>query len=185
MPERNFEYTIVRSRRKSVAIRIQPDGAVQVLCPLYVSAERIDMLVRSKAGWIEEKRRACQSKPPVIPFTAEELAALSQQAKKLLPPRVAYYAAQIGVTYGQIAVRHQKTRWGSCSGKGNLNFNCLLMLVPPHVRDYVIVHELCHLKQMNHSPKFWGEVEQILPHYHTAKQWLKENGESLIRRLPS
>ena len=90
----------------------------------------------------------------------------------------------MGVTYGKITIRHQKTRWGSCSGTGNLNFNCLLMLVPEQVLDYVVVHELCHRKEMNHSPRFWKEVEAIFPEYREARKWLKDHGGSLICLLP-
>ncbi|HAN50208.1 MAG TPA: metal-dependent hydrolase, partial [Lachnospiraceae bacterium] len=86
----------------------------------------------------------------------------------------------MGVDYGRITIRHQKTRWGSCSGKGNLNFNCLLMLTPPEVQEYVIVHELCHRKEMNHSYRFWAEVEDVLPDYRVQEQWLKTNGGALI-----
>ena len=89
-----------------------------------------------------------------------------------------------GVSFGRITIRAQKSRWGSCSAQGNLNFNCLLMLAPPEVLDSVVAHELCHLKQMNHSFKFWAEVEKIVPDYRSAKQWLKNCGPALIRRLP-
>ena len=154
MQKHNFVYTIVRSRRKSVAIRIKADGTVSVLCPLYLSAARIEEIVRSKAAWIEEKLRARENLLPVVPFSQEEIRTLTLQAQKELPPRIAHWAAQMGVHYECVTIRHQKTRWGSCSGKGNLNFNCLLMLSPPEVRDYIIVHELCHLKEMNHSFKF-------------------------------
>ncbi len=90
----------------------------------------------------------------------------------------------MGVSYGRITIRSQRTRWGSCSSKGNLNFNCLLLLCPEAVQDYVVVHELCHRKELNHSPKFWAEVERICPDYKTHRKWLKENGSSLIGRLP-
>ena len=78
-----------------------------------------------------------------------------------------------------------RTGWGSCSGKGNLNFNCLLMLAPPAVQDYVVVHELCHRKEMNHSPAFWAEVAGVLPDYASHRRWLRENGNGLIAALPS
>lgn len=185
MQDLSFPYTIIRSRRKTIAIRITREGAVHVLCPQFASKNRIDEIVHSKQDWIEKKLHSLQTLPPVIPFTPEEISALKTQAQKNLSSLISYYAAQIGVSYGRVTVRSQKSRWGSCSAKGNLSFNCLLMLAPPEVIDYVIVHELCHLKQMNHSPKFWDEVEKIMPDYRQAKQWLKETGESLIRRLPA
>lgn len=95
-------------------------------------------------------------------------------AKRYIPERVAYWADIIGVTYGRISIRQQKTRWGSCSGEGNLNFNCLLMQMPKEIIDYVIVHELCHRKQMNHSKLFWAEVAKILPDYKERRKALKE-----------
>ena len=82
----------------------------------------------------------------------------------------------MGVSYGSITVREQKTRWGSCSAKGNLNFNWKLVLMPEEILDYVVVHELAHRLQMNHSTEFWDEVEKILPDYRKRRQWLKENG---------
>ena len=91
----------------------------------------------------------------------------------------------MGVSYGRITIRCQKTRWGSCSAKGNLNFNCLLMLAPPEVADYVVVHELCHRKHMNHGAAFWSEVARILPDYARHRAWLKENGSRLLARLSS
>lgn len=185
MPDLSFSYTVVRSRRKSVAIRIRPDGAVEVRCPLFASEERLREIVCRKADRIEKKLLEIKSAPPVVPFTEDELRALTHQARESLPPLIAYYAARVGVSCGRVTIRHQKSRWGSCSAKGNLNFNCLLMLTPPEVIDYVIVHELCHLKQMNHSFKFWAKVESVIPNYREAQKWLKENGESLIRRLPA
>ena len=90
----------------------------------------------------------------------------------------------MGVTYGRSTIRSQHTRWGSCSARGNLNFNCLLALTPPEVLDYVVVHELCHRKELNHSPAFWAEAERVLPDYKNRRNWLKENGTALIARLP-
>ena len=97
---------------------------------------------------------------------------------------MAYYAPQIGVDYGRITIRCQRTRWGSCSAKGNLNFNCLLMLAPPEVLDSVVVHELCHRREMNHSPRFYALVLRVFPDYHRWDRWLKDNGPALMARIP-
>ena len=107
------------------------------------------------------------------PLTRDELQKLADEAVEYIPKRVEHFAKIIGVDYGRITIRNQKTRWGSCSSKGNLNFNCLLMLTPPEVIDYVVVHELCHRKEMNHSKAFWREVEKVIPNYKEYVEWLK------------
>ena len=101
----------------------------------------------------------------------------------VIPDRVRHFAPMVGVTYGRITIRNQRSRWGSCSGKGNLNFNCLLMLTPSFCLDYVVVHELCHRLEMNHSPAFWAQVERVLPDYRKSRDWLKEHEKELIGRL--
>ena len=116
-------------------------------------------------------------------LTNAEIQELADKALDYIPKRVEYFSKLIGVNYGRITIRSQKTRWGSCSAKGNLNFNCLLMLTPPEIIDYVVVHELCHRKQMNHSSAFWAEVEKILPDYKERRLWLKKNGGALIERM--
>ena len=88
----------------------------------------------------------------------------------------------MGVTYNRITIRHQKTRWGSCTKTGNLNFNCLIMKMPDQVRDYVIIHELTHRKELNHSSKYWAIVAEYCPWYKQAKQLLKDNGQELMER---
>ena len=114
---------------------------------------------------------------------SEEIRKLAGEALKYIPQRTAYYAPLVKVSYGRITIRNQKSRWGSCSSKGNLNFNCLLMLMPPEVIDYVVVHELCHRLEMNHSERFWKEVERVLPDYKLRKKWLRENGDRIMRRM--
>jgi len=183
MQELSFSYQIIRSRRKSVSIRIRPDGTVEVRCPLIAGEKYLHEIVCKKADWIEKKLLEIKNAPPVIPFTAEELDALISQAKVGLIPLVEYYATQVGVSYHRITIRRQKSRWGSCSSKGNLNFNCLLMLLPDDVIDSVVVHELCHRKYMNHSPQFYAEIEMVFPDYQRCRRWLRENGGALLARL--
>lgn len=178
----NVPYQIIKSDRKTIAIQIKPDGQVVVRCPKRMRIEEAKRFVESKADWIE-KHLAKRALQDVAKYTAKEIEQLREQARKLVTVRVKFYAPIIGVSYGQIAIRTQHTRWGSCSSKGNLNFNCLLALVPPEVLDYVVVHELCHRKELNHSARFWNEVERILPDYKTRRSWLKERGSGLIARI--
>ncbi len=184
MQEPSFSYKIIRSARKTIAIQIAPDGGIFVRCPNRMPVEDVHKFVQSKSSWLCKHLAEHCAKPQLPVLTAEEIRALAQDAQRVVPKRVAYFASKIGVTYGRITIRNQRTRWGSCSSQGNLNFNCLLMLTPPEVLDYVVVHELCHRKQMNHSRQFWDEVQNVLPDYAIQKKWLKENGNALISRLP-
>ena len=113
---------------------------------------------------------------------APEITELKAKAKEELPAVVKKYASLMEVTYNRITIRHQKTRWGSCTKTGNLSFNCLLMKMPENVRDYVIIHELAHRKELNHSSKFWAIVAEYCPWYKDAKQWLKDNGNKLMEK---
>lgn len=181
---------VIRSKRKTLAIEIRPDMRVVVRAPEKIPQNEIIKFVEEKQNWIkkhlvqmyfkaEEIKK--QKKEPAL--TNADIEKLCQKALSVIPDKVKYYAEIMGVTYGRITIRNQKTRWGSCSNKGNLNFNCLLMLMPDKVLDYVVVHELCHLKQMNHSKKFWKEVERYMPDYKNYKKWLNENGGALIERM--
>mgnify|MGYP000540394469 FL=1 len=181
-----MEVTVIKSRRKTIAIQVNSDLSVTVRAPRSASEKDIEEILKKKKAWISkhiEKIKETKERfeaEPTEKLTREKVIALAEEALKVIPERVEYFAKVIGVTYGKITVRNQKTRWGSCSSKGNLNFNCLLMLAPPEVLDYVVVHELCHRKQMNHSKAFWLEVEKVLPDYKEARKWLKEEGSQMI-----
>ncbi len=176
---------IIRSKRKTISIEIKDDLRIIVRAPLYMKEADVYRFAENKQTWIEKHLNAaklrCEEKNP--PFTAEEIRKLADEAIADIPGRVKKFAPAAGVSVGRITIRNQKSRWGSCSSKGNLNFNCLLMLCPEKVRDYVVVHELCHRKEMNHSPKFWEQVEKIMPDYREHRQWLKDEGGKIIRRL--
>lgn len=181
-----MEYKVIRSDRRTLAVQIK-DGVVIVRAPRRISDGEISRFVNGNLPWIEkhlalwqENRRRLSSLPPL---TQEERKELTRLALEVIPKRVGYYASLIGVDYGRITVRAQKTRWGSCTAEGNLSFNCLLMLAPVEVLDSVIVHELCHRKHMNHSRDFYAEIEKVYPEYKKHNGWLKENGRALLCRL--
>lgn len=178
---------IIKSNRKSLAIEVKKNLCIVVRAPIFVSDREIQEFVEEKSAWIEkaiEKVKDRNEQEKSMPkFTAEEIHNLADKALKIIPKRVDYYAKIMDVSYGGITIRNQVSRWGSCSAKGNLNFNCLLMLCPTEVLDYVVVHELCHIKEMNHSKRFWSLVERFCPQYKQHKRWLKEYGNELIGRL--
>lgn len=179
-------YQVIRSNRKTLGLQIRPDGTLVVRAPLRMSEREIREAVERHSDWIAKHRqKAVAAAPePVDLLSPEALRALADQALQVIPPIAARYADRIGVSYGRITIRNQRSKWGSCSGQGNLNFNCLLMLCPPRVADYVMVHELCHRKEMNHSPRFWAEVARVMPDWQEARNWLKEYGPALIARMP-
>lgn len=188
MPDINdLEYTVIRSGRKTIELKLKRDGTLEIRAPWLVRQEEIEKIILSKRDWIlKHQRKQIRLGKPMERgqrLNSSELKELANQAKKVIPGRVEYYAAKIGVNYGRITIRSQRTRWGSCSSRGNLNFNCLLMLAPIEVLDSVIVHELCHRKEMNHSAKFYEEVLRVYPDYKIWNHWLKEHGSELMDRL--
>ena len=177
--------SLVKSSRRSIGITIKPGGEIIIRAPRNLTNTAILSFVQEKADWIlrtYEKQHSIQ--PPIRSSQdQQQIQALEKRyrdaAKEYIPKRAAYYHQFTGGHYKKITIRDQKTRWGSCSGTGNLSFNFRLMLAPPRVLDYVVVHELCHLTHMNHSKDFWNMVERILPDYKEQRKWLKENGHTL------
>lgn len=182
-----YNVEVRRSKRKSAAIKITADMQIVVFVPLYVSDNEIERMVISKSKWIDEHMLKVQStideRSKLEKITFEQIKELADQAVEYIPKRVKYYAEKENFVYNKITIKNLVSRWGSCSTNGNLNFNCLLMLTPDYVIDYIVVHELCHLREMNHSEKFWAEVEKIMPDYQRAELWLKQNGGNLISRM--
>ena len=177
---------MIRSRRKSLCAEIKGNKLI-IRAPLRAANEDISRFLSKNRKWIEthlaKAQAREQAKGSCHHLTTDELRALADKARKVIPARAAHYAPLIGVTYGRITIRNQRTRWGSCSSKGNLNFNCLLVLAPPGVLDSVVVHELCHRKEMNHFDQFYAEVLRVFPDYWKWNQWLKENGGLLMAMM--
>ena len=177
---------VIKSSRKTISIELKTDE-ILVRAPKRMCDAEIQTVVAKKRSWIEKHYSVMQERQnkfkQLAPYTKEELNELTEKARTIIPQKVKTYAERIGTDYGHITIRHQRTRWGSCSSKGNLNFNCLLMLFPDEVIDSVVVHELCHRKHMNHSAAFYREVETVFPQYHICQEWLKENGAAYLYRL--
>ena len=182
-----YQIEVIRSSRKTVALQIKADGSVILRVPRRMKRADIEGFLASKKVWIETHRKQLlaqrQAVGAVPKLSAEEIRALAAEAARVIPERVRHYAPLVGVSYGRITIRRQRSRWGSCSSKGNLNFNCLLMLAPPEVLDSVVVHELCHRREMNHSERFYAEVLRVFPEYWRWNRWLKENGKLLMARM--
>ena len=173
------------SARRSMGLEILQDGRIIARAPNRIADSRVRAFLEEHKEWIRQKsvmvelkrsERRSTGAPVYETLTARE----KDMIRTKLTFCVEYYSKVMGVSYGRISIRNQKTRWGSCSSKGNLNFNCLLMLAPSEILDYVVVHELCHRKQMNHSKAFWLEVEKVLPDYKESIEWLKEEGCQLM-----
>lgn len=181
-----YKISVVKSGRKTVSIEIKRDLSVLVRAPYRMPKREIEKILAEKKDWIEKNLSRMQEHMENLPsqekFTTEEIHELANQALAYIPPLAKEYATKIGVTYGRITIRNQRTRWGSCSAAGNLNFNCLLMLLPEEIRHYVIVHELCHRKEMNHSAAFWREVGAVIPDYRECEKWLRTNDPAIMNR---
>ena len=181
-----MDYIVKRSKRKTFGLAITSEGLV-VRAPLRATQSEIESVLRKNRTWIDrhmakQMQVKAQAQQKGL-LSQAEVRALADRARAYIPQRVAYYAPLLGVQPGRITIRKQKTRWGSCSGKGNLNFNCLLMLTPPEVIDSVVVHELCHRKEMNHSKRFYAEVLRVFPDYYRWNGWLKKNGTAILRQM--
>ncbi len=187
---KNIPYELIRSSRKTLAIQISVDGSVTVRAPMRCRKADVEAFVREKSGWIVRTQeelgrrvREREEKKEQLPkWSREDYERHQRLAVQVLGQRTAYYAQKMGIIYGKITIRDQKTRWGSCSAKGNLNYNWRLILAPEEVLDYVVVHELAHRREMNHSDRFWSLVEEVLPDYKRRRSWLKKNGDMLMER---
>ncbi len=168
------DYEIVFSSRKTMVINIKPDGSVIVRAPTGTDKNKADKFVRDNLDKIENAKEKFSAKSELYKKASpEEEMELRKKAKELLPLRVQYYSALIGVTPGRITVTGARTCFGSCSGKNNISFSFYLMRFPQEAVDYVVVHELCHIIHHNHSKEFYKEIEKILPDYEQRRKLLR------------
>ena len=180
---------VIRSARKTAQLRISEEGKVEMRVPLHFPYAQIVQFLEQNAETIEKRLREIRAHRKEMEqypsFSMREIQEMADRALKWIPERVAYYAKRMGVTFGRITIRNQKTRWGSCAETGNLNFNCLLMEMPENVRDSVIIHELAHRRHMNHSADFYAEVYRQMPkeEYDRCHAYLKKEGAILMNRM--
>lgn len=183
-----FDYEVVYSDRKTIAIQVKLDGSVILRAPKSCPWNVLERFLMEKADWVEHQRdlmaqrRRKNAANALAPFTDAEKKELRRAAAAYFQETCSRYAGLMGVTFGRISIREQKTRWGSCSAEGNLNFNWRLMLAPESVREYVAVHELAHRRQMNHSAAFYREIRRVMPDYEKRRAWLKNYGITLWAR---
>ena len=168
-------YTLVRSMRKTIAIHINRDAAIEVRAPLKLSKAEIDKFVFDKQDWIEKTlRKAIEREEKALLISKCQEFELKIKAEKIIPERVAFYANIMDVNPASVKIGGAKKLWGSCSNKHDLNFSWYLMLTDINVVDYVVVHELAHIKEYNHSENFWLLVKNVLPDYKERQKRLRE-----------
>lgn len=169
-----MDYELRRTRRRTIALEITREGCVLVRAPLRMGAAEIDRFVAAHRDWIDVHLAQVQTRRAAHPpLTAEEIGALRARAVSELPGRVAHYAALMGVEPTGVKITSARTRFGSCSGRNSLCFSLYLMQYPPEAIDYVVVHELAHIRHHDHSAAFYREVARILPDYQTRQKLLR------------
>lgn len=170
---------VVYSGRKSIGLEVKQGGIVIARAPYRLPDKELISFIEKHQSWIWEKLDLSKQKQEERKQTGATAPGelTKEETQKILDKfsaRVRYWAGIMGITYGRITIRNQKTRWGSCSSKGNLNFNYQLYYLPENLMDYVIIHELAHRRHMDHSAGFWKEVEKYCPDYKTCRKTLKE-----------
>lgn len=171
--------SVIRSARKSLGLEVRDANTVLARIPTRVSDRELKAFVENHRSWILEKTAVMaereenrKSTPAPLPELLSKTDWMKIQLK--IGKRVRHYCETMGVTVGYVTVKSQKTRWGSCSAKGNVNFNYQLAFLPDELLDYVVIHELAHRRHMDHSMAFWAEVEKYCPDYRERRERLKE-----------
>lgn len=169
-------FTLKRSiLSRQLRIMIKLGGEVIVSAPRFVLMRTIEEFLLNHRDWLLQKVQVAkeQHKKQKENYTQSSLSANSARARKLATDKSKYFAGLYGVNFNRISIKNQSTQWGSCSSKKNLNFNYRIVFLPPELVDYVVVHEICHLIEMNHSERFWKQVARTIPDYKTRKLALR------------
>jgi len=178
------DYQLIRSRRRTLALEILRDGTLAVRAPQRITLEFINKFIEQRRRWIERNQRAAKervrSASQMEPKSEEEIEKLKEVANQKIYERVSYLASLMGLSHGRIRITNAKSRWGSCQKNGNLTFSWRLVMAPWPVIDYVVIHELTHLLEHNHSRRFWERVRRVYPEYKNCRKWLKDNGHLLM-----
>lgn len=169
-----IEIPIIRTNRRSIAICVERDGKVSVRAPLSAKTEILYSFVEQKLNWIIKTVEKQKKKEQSLPISSEELSQLKLKAQKIIPERVEYFSKLMGLKPSSVKINFAKTRFGSCSAKNSLNFSAFLMLYPDKAIDYVVAHELAHIKHHNHSKDFYSLIEKYIPDYKERIKMLKK-----------
>lgn len=167
------------SRSRQIKISIYQDGRLGLSRPRFVSESRAEKFLLSKLDWIAEKLTQVRNLP-IMPHDQASYKKHKEKARDLILQKIGLFNRQYNFPYNRISIRNQKTRWGSCSRAGNLNFNYKIVFLPEELVDYIVVHELCHLRELNHSPRFWRLVAQSLPNFLELREKLRKRGFTLV-----
>ncbi len=173
---------LIRSKRRTICIEIASDARLIVRAPNRLPIDRIQSFVNAKSGWIKKKLiqrlKSLQSEKPIA-LTEEEVSLHRNSAHEKIQSRLDHYSFLTNTPYNQFRLSNAKKRWGVCNSKGHININWRLVMAPEPVLDYVVIHELMHVKELNHSKRFWERVAGVQPEYKIHRKWLKEQGHLL------
>lgn len=177
--EKNILYTLKKSKRaKRMRLAVYCDGSVIVTMPLGIQQSVVEKFIADKKQWVADKIKFFKSvdNKAIRIFSEEDYLKYKDEAMEYVCKRVIFYNEIYNFSFNKIYIKNQKTRWGSCSKKKNLNFNYKIIFLPKELQDYIIVHEMCHLKEFNHSRKFWAFVEKVFVNYLDIKRNLRNHG---------
>ena len=172
-----IQYSLRRnSRAKRLRLMVKRDGSVQLTMPASGAVWAAENFVHRQKQWIMDKLAVFRTLPPQNPvarYGRREYLRYRERARALVMQKLDEFAPRLGVSYGAVRIKDQKTCWGSCSRKGNLNFNYKLLFLPSHLQDYVVVHELAHLRELSHSRRFWDVVASVIPEHVARRRELR------------